>query len=83
MPSIRTLQVLDAGAAFAEVRERVREVAPAADLEQDLRERDAIGQQRVDVDAQLAELGRLVEALQRAEIGPVHAADALDLQRDV
>ncbi len=29
------VQVLDAGAAFAEVRERVREMRPAADLEQE------------------------------------------------
>ncbi len=63
------MQVVDAGAAFAEVSERVGEVRPSADLKQDLRERDAIGQQRVDIDAQLAELGGFVEALQRAEGG--------------
>ena len=77
------VEILHAGAAFAEVCERVREVRPAADLEQDLRERDAIGQQRVDVDAQLAELGRLVKGLQRAEVGAVHAADRLNLNGHV
>jgi hypothetical protein len=30
------VQVLDASAAFAEVRERIREACPVADLEQDL-----------------------------------------------
>jgi hypothetical protein len=49
------VQVLDAGATFADVRERVGEAGPAADLEQDLRERDAIGQHRVDGRAQVAE----------------------------
>ena len=77
------VQVLGAGAAFAEVRERGGEAGPAADLQQHLGERDA-GREHPVVDlAQPAQLFGLVQGLELAEVRTVDAGDRRDLKRDV
>ena len=58
------VEVLGAGEAFAEMRERVGEPGPAADLQQHLGERDAGREHRGGGRAQRAQLLGLVERLE-------------------
>jgi hypothetical protein len=77
------VQVLGAGAAFAEMSERVGESTPAADLQEHFGERDTIGQHPGGGFTERGQLFGLIERFELCEVGAVGARDLGDLQREV
>jgi hypothetical protein len=75
------VQVLTAGAALAEVGERIGKPGPSTDLQQHFRERDAVREHVGDGRAQRAQPLRFVERLELAEVAAIGPGDLSDLPR--